>query len=106
MTPESTEQQTKAEETETAEDAQKQHAEMQDLIKLFTAPVEDLTDEELDTTLERMFEMRKTRISTKKKQDYVVDILLPKLDTVTAEKVLKKFEADAMAAAEKKETKE
>ena len=72
------------------EEAEKKETE--DLIQLFTTPVEKLSDEELNDALTRMAEMRKTRIAVKKKQDYIVDVFLPKLSTKQAEQILKKLE--------------
>ena len=76
---------------ENPEQAEKEIKEAEDIIQLFTTPVENLSDEELDKALTRMSEMRKTRIATKKKQDYIIDIMLPKLGTNAAEKLLKKL---------------
>lgn len=71
---------------------EKEKRETEDLIQLFTTPVEELSDEELNDALTRMAEMRKTRIAVKKKQDYIVDVFLPKLSTKQAEQILKKLE--------------
>ena len=81
--------------TETAEIVQaeqKEQKEIEDLIQLFTTPVEEMSDDELSAALAQMSEMRKTRIATKKKQDYIVDVFLPKLSTKQAEQILKKLE--------------
>ena len=80
---------------------EKKEEEIQDLIQLFTKPVAEMSDEELDEALSRMSKMRKTKISSRKKVDYVTDVILPKLDPAAAEQILKKLEA-----ADKEEDKE
>ena len=93
----------KAKAAKAEEKEEKAMEQVEDLIQLFTTPVENLSDEELASALTRMGEMRKTRIATKKKSDYIVDILLPKLTTSMAEKILKKFAAKEREAKEAKE---
>ena len=83
---------TAAEAAEQEEKEKKEKKQLEDLIQLFTTPVEEMSDEELSAALTRMSEMRKTRIATKKKQDYIVDVFLPKLSTKQAEQILKKLE--------------
>ena len=98
------------EETEETEEdaakAAKAEEEMQDLIKLFTQPVNELSDEQLDDALKKMSQMRSTRIANKKKQDYITDIILPKLDTASAEKLLKKLDASESTEAAESADKE
>ena len=75
---------------------------LDDLIQLFTKPVGEMSDEELDEALKRMAGMRKTKIASRKKTDYLIDLLLPKLDSKTAERFLKNLEKDT-GKTEKKE---
>ena len=72
--------------------AEQEEKERDDLIKLFTKPVNEMSDEELDATLSTMSKMRKTKIAARKKVDYVTDVILPQLDPAMAEKILKRLE--------------
>lgn len=63
-----------------------------DLVELFTKPLDEMTTEELEQHALNMRQVRKTKISSKKKkQDYLLDYVLPNLTPEKAEMLLKKL---------------
>ena len=62
-------------------------SEASDLFEIFLKPVEELSDEELRETIERLRSLRKVRINTKKGKT-VLDQILEQLSPENAQKVL------------------
>ena len=62
-------------------------SEASDLFEIFLKPVEELSDDELRETIERLRSLRKVRINTKKGKT-VLDQILEQLSPENAQKVL------------------
>jgi hypothetical protein len=62
-----------------------------DLLKLYTKPVSEMTDEELQETLLKLRATRKVKIATTKKAKTRLDIILGAMDLTTAQKILQKL---------------
>jgi len=69
----------------------KEEKDPEDLLQIFTKPIDEMSDEELHTTLASLRGLRsKVRISTKKKTE--LDMILEKLTPEQARKALETLE--------------
>ena len=80
-------------------------SEASDLFEIFLKPVEELSDDELRETIERLRSLRKVRINTKKGKT-VLDQILEQLSPENAQKVLQHMKLGEEKEAEAKEEEE